>query len=63
LIKPPAFFTKGEERERHNTTPPAYLYTTIQRIMAEIDNTTLAEYFIHTDLEPRGNTVGLNNNG
>lgn len=59
---------KGEERgggwtaETHTATPPAYSYTAIQRITVEVDNTTLAEYFIHADLEPGGNTVGLNNN-
>ena len=48
--------------ETHTATPPAYLYTVIQRITVEVDNTTLAEYFIHADLEPGGDTVGLNNN-
>lgn len=48
---------KGEEwetEERHTATPPAYLYTQqFRRITLEVDNTALAEYFIHADLEPR----------
>lgn len=37
-------------RLRHSL--PAYLYKAIQIITVEVDNIRVAEYFIHTDLEP-----------